>query len=537
MNQFFKKKITIVLLASILLMVIFLLFQNSYKYLDPDLGWHLKVGEDIIKEFDAPRVNNYNFTLLGKPWIDHEWLMEVLMYASYEYSYLLFHILFVIIVLLAFFIALMPIFKQHNNHIAVSIASLLPLILGIYFSLPSFGLRPQVFALLFIALFLLIIFLYEKSFNWRYLLILPPLFFIWANLHGSFILGLGLFLTWYLMKTVLSIKYFNNLISRFNFCIGNLFKRKEKIVILLFLISSIIFTFINPYGFRLYYFFYELSNTFYLTHIAEWLPQFYYPFSYSQLIFLAISFAFVFIYIIELKIKKRKYNLWQFFLFFFFFILAFKSRRHFPLFVIVNLAFIVEILLFYGQEFIKLKPKKPLFIFNSLMVIVLSLLLSYNYYINTNWHKDPFNHFCHQYPCEAVEFLKNNNDLEKLNIFNDYGWGGYIIWKYPERLLFIDGRIPHYPYEGRSILEEYSDFKGDDEELLEKLINKHNIELFLIKSQERKLSFKKWEKFLFRFKDENIVNDNPLRNYLKNSNDWKNIYEDNVAIIFRKIDN
>jgi hypothetical protein len=532
-----KKIIITILLACVGLMLFFLLLKNSYAYLDPDLGWHLKVGQDILEKGDAPRLNHYNYTLLNEAWIDHEWLMEVLIYTSYKYSYLFLHILFVFIVFLAFFLALIPVFKKNKNYISVIIASLLPLTLGIYFSTPSFGLRPQVFALFFTASLLLILFLYEKSYNWRYLLILPLLFFIWANLHGSFILGLGLFLVWYLMKIVLANNYIYKFISKHNLNIGNLFNKKEKIIVLLFLITSIIFTFINPYGLGLYNSLFEYTNTFYLKYIAEWIPQFAYPFIYNQLIFLTISFSLVFIYIIELKNKRKKYNLWQFFLFFFFFILAFKSRRHFPLFVIVNIAFFAEILLFYGQEFIKLKPKRLFFILNSLIVIFLGLFLSYNYYINTNWHEDPFIHFCHRYPCEAVEFLKNNQELDNLNIYNNYGWGGYMIWKYPERLLFIDGRMPHYPYDNRSILEEYSDFRTNDEKLLEKLINKHNIKIFLIKSQERKINFKKWEKFLFGFKDKNIVNDNPLRTYLKDSNDWQNIYEDNLAIIFKKINN
>ncbi len=530
-----KKIITIILLICVSLMLFFLLLKNSYSNLDPDFGWHLKVGEDIIEVGDAPRLNYYNYTLLNKPWVDHEWLMEILMYVSYEYSYLFLHLLFILVVFLAFFLAVLPAFLKNKNYLAVIIASLLPLISGIYFSTPSFGLRPQVFALFFTALFLFIISLYEKSFNWRYLLLLPLIFFLWANLHGSFVLGLGLFLAWYLMKIIFVNNYLYKVINKYNFSIGSLLKRKQKIIVLIFLIVSIIFTIFNPYGVGLYQSLFEYTNTYYLSNIAEWLSQFSFPFVYSQLLFLSISLSLVVIYIVELRNKKKKYNLWQLFLFLFFFILAFKSRRHFPLYVVVNLAFFVEILLFYAQEFIKLKPKKTIFIINSLFVIAISLFLSYNYYININWHKDPFNHFCYRYPCQAVDFLKENRELDSLNIYNTYGWGGYMIWTYSNRLLFIDGRMPHYPYENKSILEEYSDFRTDDKEKLEFLIKKHNIELFFIESQEKKLSFKKWEKFLFGFKDENIVNKNLLRQYLKETSEWEIIYEDDVTIIFKNI--
>jgi hypothetical protein len=46
------------------------------------------------------------------------------------------------------------------------------------------------------------------------------------------------------------------------------------------------------------------------------------------------------------------------------------------------------------------------------------------------------------YPTAAVEFLKNNEISG--NVLSEYGWGGYLIWKYPEKKVFIDGRMPSW---------------------------------------------------------------------------------------------
>ena len=50
----------------------------------------------------------------------------------------------------------------------------------------------------------------------------------------------------------------------------------------------------------------------------------------------------------------------------------------------------------------------------------------------------------------AVEFLRAHP--ESGAIYNDYGWGGYLIWKlYPQRKVYIDGRADVY---GDAFMEE-----------------------------------------------------------------------------------
>lgn len=50
------------LLNSLLYILMFLIIiNNSLGYLDPDLGWHIKVGESIYQEQAVPHINHYNF--------------------------------------------------------------------------------------------------------------------------------------------------------------------------------------------------------------------------------------------------------------------------------------------------------------------------------------------------------------------------------------------------------------------------------------------------------------------------------------------
>jgi len=60
------------------------------------------------------------------------------------------------------------------------------------------------------------------------------------------------------------------------------------------------------------------------------------------------------------------------------------------------------------------------------------------------------------YPTTAVTYLKNTLDSrDGRNIFNWYGWGGYLIWQLPEYKTFIDGRMAVWNTDGKYIMDDY----------------------------------------------------------------------------------
>ena len=44
---------------------------------DPDMWWHIKVGQDILRTGHWPVVDAYSWTAAGTPWIAYEWLGEL----------------------------------------------------------------------------------------------------------------------------------------------------------------------------------------------------------------------------------------------------------------------------------------------------------------------------------------------------------------------------------------------------------------------------------------------------------------------------
>jgi hypothetical protein len=58
-----------------------------------------------------------------------------------------------------------------------------------------------------------------------------------------------------------------------------------------------------------------------------------------------------------------------------------------------------------------------------------------------------------RFPVAAVDWLRTNNVAVSGEMFNDYGWGGYLMLALPERRVFIDGRNDFY---GKELVEEFN---------------------------------------------------------------------------------
>ena len=70
---------------------------------DPDFWWHLRTGQFILQTHAIPHIDPFSYTKAGQPWITHEWLSELLIYALFRLgSYGLLIFTFSIIITAAF---------------------------------------------------------------------------------------------------------------------------------------------------------------------------------------------------------------------------------------------------------------------------------------------------------------------------------------------------------------------------------------------------------------------------------------------------
>ena len=508
-----------------------LLLRNSYNYLDPDFGWHLQVGQEIALSHSVPDLNHYNYPYTGS-WVDHEWLANYLLYLGFqEGGYLLvslFFALLIVIILVLLHLWARRTWPDIPTGLVVFFQSL-----GVAASLPHFGVRIQEISLLFLLLTLLIIDNYNCNRNWRVLWFLPPLFFIWSCSHAGFLMGLFILGAW------LGIKVGERLLARFwpriKIDFSSLLSQKDGLLFTVVVAVSFLVTLLTPYRLELYSFLSGYGNIFYQSHIQEWLPQSSFPFNYWQLFYLSLVVGLFGLYVYEVfkGTKFSKLDLWQAFLVVLFVALSFKSRRHFPLMFVATL---VGLLQAWRHIFYDLKVPSRIwgnYWLRAYLVFCICLVGIFQL-IQTRFTTNPAQAFCGEYPCGAVKFLQANQVYRSLNIFNNYGWGGYLIWQLPGWPLFIDGRIPQTVLTHQTYLEEYYEFFTTDDNIAKKL-NQYDIKLALIPAVYKSIEAKNWEKIFFMIRDEELRPNTALRDYFYKTKDWELIYNDGSALLFKRI--
>ena len=160
---------------------------------DPDVFWHVKVGEWIVEHRAVPWTDSFSEYGAGRPWIAYNWLFEVIFHAAYE-ALGLYGIVLYRLVLGLGLAAVMHAFVSRGG------APFLPGVLLTAVGLSALGplVLPRSF-LISILCFLAVVHVVmvcRESGATRPLLVLPLLFVVWANMHiqyvyGLFVLGLA----------------------------------------------------------------------------------------------------------------------------------------------------------------------------------------------------------------------------------------------------------------------------------------------------------------------------------------------------------
>lgn len=53
---------------------------------DPDLWWHLSAAREILRTGAWPTAETFSFTISGTPWVDFEWLGQLIYYGAYSFA-------------------------------------------------------------------------------------------------------------------------------------------------------------------------------------------------------------------------------------------------------------------------------------------------------------------------------------------------------------------------------------------------------------------------------------------------------------------
>ena len=541
------------LLVAALFLALFAMSARETR--DPDLWWHLATGRAIVETRAIPRHDPFSYTVPGRPWVTHEWLAQVGMYALYRLGGLPALLLATCaVVTLAF--ALVYLQCEARPHLAVFVV-----LLGALASAVAWGPRPQMLTMCLAALFTYLLDRYRAG-RRRVLWLYPALTTLWVNLHSGFFLGLALigfvllgewaayWLDWRTPETL---------------------SRRQMRDLALALGACVLAALLNPNGWRiLAYPFETLGSQAMQRYIQEWAsPDFHRP-EYWPLALLLLGGG------AGMALSARRRSLTDVGLLFGFGAAALHAARHIPLFAVLAAPIVTRYVskrpppqeaptptLAHRNGFPRAPqgprtgegeepPPRPSPVLPTedgrttgegeeraapaggrpslpppracphfgqasggteggqswltFLNYALLLLLTLGAAARVAWVvRENREVEAAHYPVAALDWIEANG-LADRRVYNAYHWGGYLLWRgYP---VFVDGRADVY---GDAFLDEYVlayQLRGDWRQPLER----YRVDYVLI---ERGAS---------------------LEALLVESDEWQRVYGDELAVVFVRQD-
>jgi hypothetical protein len=484
------------LLVFVLLAAVFTLTAGQIT--DPDFWWHLRTGQLIFETRAIPHADIFSFTAQGKEWVTHEWLAEVLIYAIYRLSgWGGLVVSFSLVMTAALWVAYRCA-AEFAPHPYVAGAAVL---LGALSTAPMWGVRPQMISFLFTSVYVAVLGDYArrkshaKSLWW-----LVPLMLVWVNMHGGYALGLAL-----IGLTGAGLVLDELMRERGERCV---FARVRPLLSVF--AACVLVVPLNPNGLRMFsYPFETLTSHAMHAYIEEWFtPNFHLLISQPLALLMFATF-------VVLALSPKRARPGELLLLCVAAYAALRAWRNIPLFALVAVPVLAEhtwhLLTSRAWGRWLTMPEKRETGTKAASQLALNVLLLICVPIGlcvANVAKVIDKQAViegEKYPAAAVEFLRAHP--ESGAIYNEYGWGGYLIWKlYPQRTVYIDGRADVY---GDAFMEETLAAMSGERDWRAPLEH-YGVRTVFIKP------------------------DAPLASLLRQDATWRSVYEDQQAVIFFK---
>jgi hypothetical protein len=159
---------------------------------DPDLWGHLRFGRDVFAAHGVARSDVYSFTS-DKPWINHEWLAEAAMYASYAVGGAVGLVIAKVALVVAMLAAVLWSLRRFSPSFDACVTATVFVVAGTVWRIQTF--RPQMFSLVMFALLLVMLSEADRG-RLRALAGVPIIMALWVNLHGGWLVGMGVLCAW-----------------------------------------------------------------------------------------------------------------------------------------------------------------------------------------------------------------------------------------------------------------------------------------------------------------------------------------------------
>jgi len=445
---------------------------------DPDICWHLRNAESLFRTHRFIMKDSYSFTAFGAPWIDHEWLAEVPFYLGWramgERGVLLVTALLIEAVMLGVFYLAYQRSGDLKATVRVSVIAVL-------FATISFGPRTLLFGWLCLVVELLLLERFRSGEGrGRGIWALPPLFAVWINLHGSWLIGIVVLLVYTACGSVrVSVGSIEN----------GVWTPTQLRKLMVAACLSVGALFVNPYGWRLVAYPFNLAfhQQINIANVDEWRPLDFHSLR-GRVFLLCLATLFL----LQL-LRQRRWALYEL-AFLFISIYSAISYSRF-LFLVAILAMPLMATRIAGRPS---PPARNRPLLNALLLLALIPLSTLRFPAARDDRAATL------FPLQALPTLRAFRPQG--NVFNEYLWGGFLEWNARQIPVMIDPRADIFEYNGT--FKDYLDaveLRGTNE-----VLNKYKIRYVLFERHT------------------------PLVLFLLQTPAWKIDYEDGTTVLLER---
>ena len=438
-----------------------------------DVWMHLRVAADIAASGEIPRVDQYSAVAAGRPHLTHEWLSALIFLGIYKLgggeALTVFRALIMLAMLLLLWFSLE---KRARSFILTA-----PILaLAAYIILERVFVRPHVFTLLFLCIWVFCLERWRRDRRLRYLIILVPLQVLWANLHGGYIISLviGAMMT----GTTAFLALFPS------WSTGERYSWPDVAKLAALTAACLAASLINPHGLRLLEF--SLTTSFASDYIKQFVYEWGSPLADTYMRraygFDVVLSLFILMWLgLILNIKRRPLLDAAFALLAT--VITLQAIRFVSFIGILGFPIMVRAWLAVAD--VQAKPlllKRHHFIEAALILLILTSTIIYGFPYDKTTHRRIGWGFGGRLPYKTVNFLVDQAD-EGI-IFNDYADGAYLLHHLSPKIRpVMDSRIDVY---GSELTYEYFSSRDDPLKFFYYL-NKYNVSLILLMQTEKNI--------------------------------------------------
>ena len=398
-------------------------FYTKLCVIDNDIWWHLKVGDWMVEHLAVPHTGILSRTAATRPWVAYSWGYEVLMSLVYKWFGLMGIGLYgtLITILVAYGVYWMLRRISGRFWVALVLAALTCWAF-LFNGMP----RPVFFSIALFCVTLALLLEANRTGRVELLYWLPLIFWVWGNLHIQFIYGL--FLIGLLVGTTLAQRIADSWGIAPSFLVP---ATLPSLPLLGVFASCLLATLIGPNFYHPYIAVYEYSKAkFAYNVIIELQPLSFRGSShYVQLLLTACGFFAVG--------WRKKIDLFKLAMMTACSLVAYRTMRDAWFVAIPAAACIADFPVAEAECDAAENWMENLGV--AAAVVVLLLVISRGTDFTS---RDLDRAISSEYPVNAVNFLRRNPQPGPL--YNNLGWGGFLMWYMPDYPVAIDGRNDLY---------------------------------------------------------------------------------------------